>query len=1153
MESYPSYHTFTTNSRSTRQFPKMRCSNALGHWEQVIEDADNLLDGGECKDKTVLSQVAQLGGIAALNLGNWEKVGKYAQAVAADHIDKNFFMAIDMIQRNRLGEARSCINASREALEAKLGGLLSESYSRAYEKIVKLQQLFEMEEIIGLKEAEEDMRSRYLGSPELYTNAQRDLDKQRKHLKEVWHDRLAGCRENTTVWLKILSVRSILFNKKENFDEWLKFAALCKRFDKLKMCKRVLDLMKAEMHAPAPSQANMVPYPPGLMRLATQAHIMQRHQSVILSAISLNSQSDVTSIGDAVREDVKKKYPALLELASLECDYELETISFEEMQEKMLMLIVDSEAELTIDQRARYLLKLGKSLRKRTDTLNEGSILEISRLFEVSIEYNELNHKSWHAFGLLNYEAVQYFNEHHEKASEACKTKTIEHVNLAVKSFVNAISLGGSLYVNSQQDLLRLLTLWFRFGDVANINQEIRESFKVIDIISWIDVIPQLIARIDIPNRSIQLLIFHLLTFIGKHHPQSLVFQLFLASNSNSAVRRENASKIFNEMKAHSPDLVAQAILISEELNRAALLLQELWYEGMQEAYRLRFSEQDNEAALAIFELLHTLMRGPPSSPSEFAFHQKYSNDLSEAEAWTLRYKLEKNETAWGCAWEHYHAVFRQIEPQVKNLSSLHLRSVAPKLFGLKNSQVAIPGTYAPNKKVVKVVSFGPKLYVFASKQHPRKLSVFGDDEKEYMFLLKGHEDLRQDERAMQLFSLVNNILASEADTERKDLTIITYSVIPLSQNTGLLGWVENCDTLQQIVKEYRETFKIRPLVESELFAKFVGDIGMEVPMANKVEIFRHVLDLTRGEDLQKVLWLQSPNSEIWHDRRTAYMRSLATMSMVGHILGLGDRHPNNLMLQRYKGKIVHIDFGDCFEVAMKRDKYPEKVPFRLTRMLVKAMEACGIEGNFRKTCEVVMKVMRENRESLMALLEAFVYDPLLNWRLLTAQNTQPQAGGPNTSSNPTSSTTSSSDVMKPKDLLNMIGDGFGGGNPFAGAQSLARGKLQSVVTQMSFAAAAAAVGTTLREQRAVVLPDEREPGAAGGQGDEAQIPTEILNQRALEVTDRIRKKLAGRDFKENETLSVEHQVENLINQARSEFNISQAYIGWCPWWQLLS
>lgn len=50
-------------------------------------------------------------------------------------------------------------------------------------------------------------------------------------------------------------------------------------------------------------------------------------------------------------------------------------------------------------------------------------------------------------------------------------------------------------------------------------------------------------------------------------------------------------------------------------------------------------------------------------------------------------------------------------------------------------------------------------------------------------------------------------------------------------------------------------------------------------------------------------------------------------------------RHPSNLMLCRESGKVVHIDFGDCFEVAMMREKFPEKVPFRLTRMIIAAME----------------------------------------------------------------------------------------------------------------------------------------------------------------------------------------------------------------------
>ena len=44
-------------------------------------------------------------------------------------------------------------------------------------------------------------------------------------------------------------------------------------------------------------------------------------------------------------------------------------------------------------------------------------------------------------------------------------------------------------------------------------------------------------------------------------------------------------------------------------------------------------------------------------------------------------------------------------------------------------------------------------------------------------------------------------------------------------------------------------------------------------------------------------------------------------------------------------GNIIHVDFGECFDVAVEREKFPEKVPFRLTRMMIRAMEVTGTEG----------------------------------------------------------------------------------------------------------------------------------------------------------------------------------------------------------------
>jgi len=46
-------------------------------------------------------------------------------------------------------------------------------------------------------------------------------------------------------------------------------------------------------------------------------------------------------------------------------------------------------------------------------------------------------------------------------------------------------------------------------------------------------------------------------------------------------------------------------------------------------------------------------------------------------------------------------------------------------------------------------------------------------------------------------------------------------------------------------------------------------------------------------------------------------------------------------------------------------------------------MEAFGIYGTYKTTCENVMELLRTNKESLIAILEEFVRDPLITWRML--------------------------------------------------------------------------------------------------------------------------------------------------------------------------
>jgi FKBP12-rapamycin complex-associated protein len=154
-------------------------------------------------------------------------------------------------------------------------------------------------------------------------------------------------------------------------------------------------------------------------------------------------------------------------------------------------------------------------------------------------------------------------------------------------------------------------------------------------------------------------------------------------------------------------------------------------------------------------------------------------------------------------------------------------------------------------------------LQVITSKQRPRKLSMMGSAGKEYMFLLKGHEDLRQDERVMQFFSLVNSLLTSDPETLKRNLTIQRFSVVPLSTNSGLIGWVPQSDTLHALIRDHREKKKVMLNIEHRIMLKMAPDYD-HLPLMNKVEVFEYSLENTEGDDLAKLLLLKSPSSEVF-------------------------------------------------------------------------------------------------------------------------------------------------------------------------------------------------------------------------------------------------------------------------------------------------
>eukprot|EP00644_Phytophthora_capsici_P000839 jgi/Phyca11/109030/e_gw1.16.2.1 len=1019
---------------------KMRCLEALGKWEELGALAAQVWAALHSPERTTaLRRVAMLGARASWCLSQWDSMTQYVTESDEDVTELSLYQSVLAVHRNNFEQATTLIDDTRKTLDTKLGALVGESYSRAYRSMVTLQQLSELEEVVTYKK----LRAQISKGEE--------AARYKRHLMRMWHDRLSGCKRVVEVWQQLIAVRALILTPHEDIDTYLQFASLCRQSGNLSLSLKMLSV--------APS-----------------------------------SGSPSFGFGEKDRHRVAFAYLKHLWAAG----QKQEALS----DLHRLVVRISEQEELLV----KCHLKLAEwQLAVHDQQIEHVPVESVLSSLRLCTELEPRSYKAWHAWALMNFQVVEHstHSQHisaNATASVAASSSVAPYIAPAIEGFFRSIALGRSRWAaNVQQDILRVLTLWFAHGHRTDVHAALEKGFRSVSIETWLIVIPQLIARIHTPYPRIQKQLHRLLVVIGKQHPHALIYPLSVALKSSVSERQQAADAIMSTMRTNYVELVDEALLVSRELIRVAILWHEMWHEGLEEASRLYFGENNVDGMAEVLRPLHAMMERGPETLREVSFHGAFGRDLREANEWFQRFlSNRRNESDLNRAWDLYYHVFRRINKQLPQITTLELQVVSPNLLSARNLQLAVPGTYRAGHAIVKIGSFLPTVAVITSKQRPRRITIVGSNGLEYMFLLKGHEDLRQDERVTQLFGLVNALLINDRNTSKKDLKIHRYPVIPLSDNAGIVGWVPHCDTLHQLIRDYREARKILLNIEHRLMLQMAPDYDA-LTLLEKVEVFQYALENTAGQDLYKVLWLKSENSEVWLDRRTNYTRSLAVMSMVGYILGLGDRHPSNLMLHRFTGTIVHIDFGDCFEVAMDREKYPEKIPFRLTRMLTNAMEVSGIEGNFRFSCESVMAVLRENRHSLMAMLEAFVHDPLINWRLLSATNVQPSG------SSVASSIPPSTDVVPPS-----------------------------------------AANSDLHANRSV---RERELlNALGPEGIAA--PRIALNEKAVAVIRRVQAKLSGRDFEgDGEPLDVSAQVQRLISQATSHENLCQCYIGWCPFW----
>ena len=125
----------------------------------------------------------------------------------------------------------------------------------------------------------------------------------------------------------------------------------------------------------------------------------------------------------------------------------------------------------------------------------------------------------------------------------------------------------------------------------------------------------------------------------------------------------------------------------------------------------------------------------------------------------------------------------------------------------------------------------------------------------------------------------------------------------------------------------------------------------------------------------------RSVGRSVRFENRLCFTRSAAVWSVLGHAIGLGDRHAENILLDVTNGECVHVDFDCLFDKGLTLQR-PEVCPFRLTPNMVDAMGITGYEGVFRRVCEVTLRVLREEREMLVSVLQVKAVKAVKAWRI---------------------------------------------------------------------------------------------------------------------------------------------------------------------------
>ena len=223
------------------------------------------------------------------------------------------------------------------------------------------------------------------------------------------------------------------------------------------------------------------------------------------------------------------------------------------------------------------------------------------------------------------------------------------------------------------------------------------------------------------------------------------------------------------------------------------------------------------------------------------------------------------------------------------------------------------------NKRIISIDSKNIKVLQSKTKPIVIPCSYIENNTKQtYNFMIKP-EDLRKEYIIMNIIKIIDTILKTELDL---DLHIITYNILPISEKFGFIEFISNASTIYDIKEE-------------------------------------------KQFSIQNFIIEKNPNITA-DTMRTNFSKSCAAYCVITYLLGIGDRHLENIMITK-EGYLFNIDFG----YILGLDPKLLSPKFRLTNEMIDAMGGSNSKyfHTFKQYCTTAFNCLRKHVDIFYILI----------------------------------------------------------------------------------------------------------------------------------------------------------------------------------------